>query len=85
MQTTQLDPIIAEIRAIRDEYAAHFNYDVAKMFQDIRARQEASDREYVCYPAHSASTDLNIHSDQGANERHSQDKGPKGSGVSVQE
>ena len=51
MPTTQPDPIITEVHAVRDEYAARFNYDVGRMFQDIRARQEASKREYVCYPA----------------------------------
>lgn len=51
MQTKQPDPIIAEVRAIRDEYAARFDYDVGAIFRDIRARQEASDREYVRYPA----------------------------------
>ena len=51
MKKTQPDPIIAEVHAFRDEYAARFNYDVRRMFQDIRARQEASKREYVRYPA----------------------------------
>ncbi|MCY4658695.1 MAG: hypothetical protein OXF93_02650 [Acidobacteria bacterium] len=47
MATRETDPIIAELRAIRQEYAARFNYDVDAMFRDIRARQEASGREYV--------------------------------------
>ena len=51
VQKKQPDPIIAEVRAIRDEYAARFDYDVGAIFQDIRARQEASDREHVRYPA----------------------------------
>ncbi len=51
MQTTQPDPIITEVHTFRDEYAARFNYDVGRIFHDIRARQEASKREYVCYPA----------------------------------
>jgi len=42
-----MDPIIAELRAIREAYAARFDYDVEAMFRDIRARQEASGREYV--------------------------------------
>ena len=42
---------IAELRAIRQEYAARFDYDVEAMFRDIRARQEASGREYVQLPA----------------------------------
>ena len=51
METRQTDPIIAELRAIRKAYAARFDYDVEAMFRDIRARQEASGREYVRLPA----------------------------------
>lgn len=51
MQTIRIDPIITEIRAARDEHAARFGYDVGEIFKDIRARQEASDREFVRYPA----------------------------------
>ena len=58
MQTTQPDPIIAEVHAVRDEYSARFNHDVGRMFQDIRARQEASKREYVCYPPRRAVADF---------------------------
>lgn len=51
MQNQQPDPIIAEIRAIRNEHAARFNYDVKAIFKDIQARQKASGRKYVRYPA----------------------------------
>ena len=51
MQIRQTDPIIAEVRAIRQAYAARFDYDVEAIFRDIRARQEASGREYVRLPA----------------------------------
>ena len=44
METKQADPIVAELQAIRREYAARFNYDVEAMFRDIRAKQEASGR-----------------------------------------
>ncbi len=54
MQTTHSDPIIREVHAFRDEYAARFNYDVGRMFQDIRARQKTSKRKFVCYPARRA-------------------------------
>ncbi len=47
MQTREPDPIIAELRAIRQEYAARFNYDVDAIFRDLRARQDASGRQYV--------------------------------------
>ena len=56
MQTTQTDPIIAEVRAVRDDHAARFGYDVEALFKDIRSRQEASDREYVRYPARRAAS-----------------------------
>ena len=45
------DPIIAELRAIREAYAARFNYDVDAMFKDLRAKQAASGREYVRLPS----------------------------------
>ena len=51
METIQPDPIIAELRAVRAGHAARFNYDVRAIFQDIRALQEMSEREYVRYPA----------------------------------
>ena len=54
MQTKRTDPIIAEVRAIRQAYAAQFDYDVEAIFRDIRARQEASGREYVRLPARRA-------------------------------
>ena len=46
MKTPQTDPIIAEVRAIRDQHAARFDYDVKAIFRDIQARQEASGRQY---------------------------------------
>ena len=64
MQTTHFDPIITEVRAIRDEYASRFNYDVGRMFRDLQARQNISDRKYVCYPARRPSTDPNIRQNQ---------------------
>ena len=54
METRQTDPIIAELRAIRQAYAARFDYDVEAIFRDIRARQEASGRDYVRLPARPA-------------------------------
>ena len=50
MQTRQIDPIIAELRAARDEHAARFNHDVKAIFRDLQARQRASGRKYVRYP-----------------------------------
>ena len=51
MQTPHTDPIIAEIRAIREEHAARFGYDVKAIFNDIQAKQRTSGRTYVRYSA----------------------------------
>ena len=51
MKVPQTDPIIAEVWAVRDQHAARFDYDVKAIFRDIQARQQASDRQYVRYPA----------------------------------
>ena len=51
MRTQPTDPIIAELRAVRDAHAARFNYDVKAIFNDLQARQKSSGRKYVSYPA----------------------------------
>ena len=72
MQTIQPDSIIAEVHAIRDEYAARFDYDVGRMFRDLQARQKASDRTYVCFPARRPSIDLTDPGHKGARETNGQ-------------
>ena len=42
------DPIVAEVRAIRDELAGQCDYDIRRLFQQLQAD---SAREYVRYPA----------------------------------
>ena len=51
MKKTTTDPIVSEVRAVREKHAAQFNYDLEKIFEDIIARQKASGRKYVRYPA----------------------------------
>lgn len=60
VKTTLDDPIFAEVRAFRDEHAAKFGYDVEAIFKDIRARQEASGRNYVSFPARRISLETEI-------------------------
>ena len=43
------DPIVAEVRAIRDKLAAECGYDVHEIFRGIRQRQAESGLEYVSY------------------------------------
>ncbi len=51
MKNTMIDPIVAEVREVRDKHASKFGYDLGKIFRDIKARQEASSREFVKYPS----------------------------------
>ena len=51
MKTTRPDPVIAEVRAVRDGIAAHAGYDVGAIFRRMREGQEESGREYVSYAA----------------------------------
>ncbi len=51
MKTNTLDPIVAEVRAVRDKHASQFGYDLKKIFRDIKVRQKASGRNYVKYPS----------------------------------
>lgn len=43
------DPIVEEVRRIRDAYAARFNYNVREMVRDLQEKQKRSGRKYVSY------------------------------------
>jgi len=51
MPNQPADPIISAVRAVRDAHAARFDYDLAAIFRNIRAMQDASGREHVRFPA----------------------------------
>ena len=57
MKTVTTDPIVAEVRRVRDEHAAKLGYDLKKIFRDIKERQKASDRTFVTFPSRRASPD----------------------------
>lgn len=46
----QSDPIVAEIREIRDRLAARFGYDIRAIGKDAQERDAAGDREVVRLP-----------------------------------
>jgi hypothetical protein len=46
----QEDPILAEVRRLREEYAASLNHDAEAIYQDILRRQRHSGRKLVRYP-----------------------------------
>jgi hypothetical protein len=43
------DPIVDEVRRIRDAHAAKFNYDPDEIFRDIKEQEKRSGRKYVSF------------------------------------
>jgi hypothetical protein len=48
------DPIVDEVRKIRDAHAARFNYDLDAIFRDIKEQEKKSGRQFVSFPARKA-------------------------------
>ena len=46
----QLDPIVEEVRKIRDAYAKSFNYDLDAICRDLQEKQRLSKRRVVSLP-----------------------------------
>jgi hypothetical protein len=44
------DPIIEEVRRIRDEYAKEFDYDLRAMADDLRKREQEHRDKLVTFP-----------------------------------
>ena len=44
------DPIVAETRAARDEYARQFNYDADAIFEDLMKKQAMHQERVVSLP-----------------------------------
>jgi hypothetical protein len=43
------DPVVEEVRRVRDQQAAELNYDLAAIFERARRRQRQSRRETVSF------------------------------------
>lgn len=41
------DPIVEEVRLVRDAHAARFNYDLDAMFQDIKEQERKSGHRFI--------------------------------------
>ena len=41
------DEIIAEVRSIRGDLAARFDYDLDRLYEEVKRREAESDREKV--------------------------------------
>jgi len=43
------DPIVEQVRSVREEYAAKFNFDIKAIGEDARRRQAMSKRRVVSF------------------------------------
>ncbi len=50
------DPIVAEVRKIREDYAAQFNYDLQALYRALKEREQQDPRPKVSYPPKPAKT-----------------------------
>ena len=46
------DPIVEEVRRVRDAHAARFNYDLDAIFRDIKEREKQGGLKFVGGVAH---------------------------------
>jgi hypothetical protein len=53
------DPIVAEIRRVREAYAARFNYDLQAMYCDLKEQEKRSGRTTGSYAKDSAEPEPN--------------------------
>ena len=44
------DPIVEEVRNVRNEHAKKFNYDLNAIAADLKKQQKASKRKFVTLP-----------------------------------
>jgi hypothetical protein len=44
------DTIVEEVREIRQQYAAQFNYDLDAIFQDLKKQEQGCEHEVVSFP-----------------------------------
>lgn len=44
------DPIVDEVRKVRDEHAARFDYDLGRIFQDLKEQEILSGRATTSRP-----------------------------------
>jgi hypothetical protein len=47
---TWQDPIVEEVRAIREAYAARFNYDLQAIYRDLKAQERQCGWQTVSFP-----------------------------------
>jgi hypothetical protein len=49
------DPIVEEVRKVREAHAAKFGYDLRAIYEDLKIQEKKSDRKFVTLPPRYAS------------------------------
>jgi hypothetical protein len=44
------DPIVQEVRQIRDAYAAQFDYNLKAIYEDLKAQEQANPKRHHSLP-----------------------------------
>ena len=44
------DPIVEEVRAIRDTYAKQFDYDTGAIYRDLKNQETQTGRNFISLP-----------------------------------
>jgi len=44
------DPIVNEVRRVREEHAARFGYDLREIYRAVKEQEAASGRTFASYP-----------------------------------
>ena len=45
-----IDPIVEEVRKVREEHAAKFNYDLERILKDLKEQEQRSGLKLVSLP-----------------------------------
>lgn len=57
---TWSDPIVEEVRRVRDAYAARFNYDLRAIYRDLKEKEKRSGRKVISYCKSSPEVEPNL-------------------------
>jgi hypothetical protein len=44
------DPIVEEVRQVREAHAAQFSYDLLAIYHDLKEQEKHSRKQFVSYP-----------------------------------
>jgi hypothetical protein len=55
------DPIVDEVRKVRDAHASRFNYDLDAIFGNIKEQEKKSARTFASFPPRKAEPNQALH------------------------